>query len=95
MSYPFLLATSLVTYMLFAPGRLTLLQEQIGNLTGSAAWTDSGAEQKQAGMDEMKAAGEKRDQDPQNHGMGKTEEIAGKLTGCEGMEKEGAASTQK
>jgi len=40
----------------------------------------------------MKAAGEKREQDPMNHGYGKPEQIAGKLAGCEGMEKEGGAS---
>jgi len=70
-------------------------QEQIGNLTGSTAWSSSGAEQKQAGIDEMKAAGEKREQDPQSHGYGKTEEIAGRLAGCEGMEKEGGASAKQ
>lgn len=59
---------------------------------GSAAWTESGAQQKQAGIDEMKAAGEQRDRDNAQHGMGKPEELLGKVTGCEGMEKEGASS---
>jgi uncharacterized protein YjbJ (UPF0337 family) len=40
----------------------------------------------------MKAAGEGRD--PASSGYGKVEEIAGKVAGCEGMEKEGAASTK-
>jgi uncharacterized protein YjbJ (UPF0337 family) len=38
----------------------------------------------------MKAASANRD--PQQSGFGKVEEVAGKLTGCEGMEKEGAQS---
>jgi len=59
---------------------------------GSAEWSKSGADQKQAGIDEMKAAGKKRDQDNAEHGMGKPEELLGKVTGCEGMEKEGAAT---
>lgn len=37
----------------------------------------------------MKKAGEQRDT---SQGYGKAEEIAGKVTGCEGMQKEGAAS---
>jgi uncharacterized protein YjbJ (UPF0337 family) len=42
----------------------------------------------------MKKAGELRAQnDPNNEtGYGKAEEIAGKLTGCQGMEREGHAS---
>lgn len=61
-------------------------------MTGSAAWTDSGATDKQAGIEGMKAASANRD--PATDGYGKAEEIAGKLTGCEGMEKEGAESRQ-
>ena len=38
----------------------------------------------------MKTAAEKRDQ-PQG-GLGRAEEVAGKLTGCEGMQREGAES---
>lgn len=41
----------------------------------------------------MKAAAENRD--PQQHGYGKAEEMAGKAFGCEGMQKEGAASAPK
>ncbi len=38
----------------------------------------------------MQAAVENRD--PAKSGYGRAEEIAGKLTGCEGMKHEGAAS---
>ena len=41
----------------------------------------------------MKAASAARD--PQQQGMGKVEELAGKAVGCEGMEKEGAESATK
>lgn len=40
----------------------------------------------------MKKAGEQRDA---SQGYGKLEEIAGKATGCEGMQKEGAASKEE
>lgn len=40
----------------------------------------------------MKQAGENRDP---SQGYGKAEELAGKATGCEGMEKEGAASKKE
>jgi uncharacterized protein YjbJ (UPF0337 family) len=42
-------------------------------------------------MDTLKKAGELRDQ---TQGYGKVEEVAGNITGCEGMQKEGAASKQ-
>ena len=41
----------------------------------------------------MKSASEGRD--PSKDGYGKAEELAGKVAGCEGMEKEGAASAKK
>lgn len=41
----------------------------------------------------MRAATENRD--PAASGYGKAEEVAGRLTGCEGMKKEGAASRNK
>lgn len=41
----------------------------------------------------MQAATEHRD--PARDGFGKVEEVAGKLTGCEGMKQEGAASANK
>ncbi|KAF2813442.1 uncharacterized protein BDZ99DRAFT_412196 [Mytilinidion resinicola] len=63
----------------------------IGNISGSEAWSTSGEEQKKHAVDAMKEASEQRD--PQQ-GYGKAEEIAGKLSGCEGMQKEGAASKE-
>jgi uncharacterized protein YjbJ (UPF0337 family) len=65
-------------------------QEAVGSVTGSEEWQKSGAESKQHAVDAMKQAS--ADRDPQRDGYGKAEEIAGKLSGCEGMENEGAAS---
>ncbi|KAI4601836.1 hypothetical protein KJ359_010701 [Pestalotiopsis sp. 9143b] len=62
----------------------------VGSVTGSHAWQSSGEQTKARATGEMKAAGEARDAGTQ--GYGKAEEIAGKVTGCEGMEKEGLAS---
>jgi hypothetical protein len=62
----------------------------VGTVTGSEDWKSTGQQEKQAAIDGMKAASENRD--PQQSGMGKVEEIAGKAVGCEGMEKEGAES---
>ncbi|KAJ4252949.1 hypothetical protein NW762_010858 [Fusarium torreyae] len=66
----------------------------VGVITGSQAWKASGEQDKAAGLADMKKAGELREQQDPNHehGYGKAEEIAGKLTGCQGMEKEGHAS---
>ncbi|KAF7562661.1 hypothetical protein G7046_g1461 [Stylonectria norvegica] len=64
----------------------------VGVLTGSQPWKASGEQDKAAGLANMKKAGEQRDA---TQGYGKFEEVAGKLTGCEGMEKEGAASVDK
>jgi uncharacterized protein YjbJ (UPF0337 family) len=68
-------------------------QGVIGNVTGNAAWQQSGVSDKQGGIDAMKAASQNRD--PATDGYGKVEEMAGKLSGCEGMEKEGAISAKK
>lgn len=68
-------------------------QETIGTVTGSAAWSDSGAKDKSDGIDGMKAAS--ADRDPATEGYGKIEELAGKVTGCEGMEHEGAESKRE
>lgn len=68
-------------------------QSTIGNLTGSHAWTTSGEQDKAHAKASMQAANQNRD--PQRDGYGKVEEVAGKLTGCEGMRQEGAASAQK
>ncbi|KHN93753.1 uncharacterized protein MAM_08394 [Metarhizium album ARSEF 1941] len=64
----------------------------VGDVTGSHPWKSSGEQDKAAGMTTMKAAGEKRDD---SQGYGKPEELAGKLTGCEGMKKEGRESSRK
>jgi len=41
----------------------------------------------------MRAAAENRD--PVRDGYGKVEEVAGRVTGCEGMAREGAASKER
>ncbi|KAJ6445294.1 csbD-like domain-containing protein [Purpureocillium lavendulum] len=64
-------------------------QSAIGGITGSQPWKASGEQDKAAAVAAMQKAGEKRDA---THGYGKAEELAGKWTGCEGMQKEGAAS---
>jgi hypothetical protein len=65
-------------------------QGAVGAVTGSKAWQDSAAKDKQQGIDDMKTASANRD--PNQSGFGKAEELAGKAVGCEGMEKEGAES---
>jgi len=64
----------------------------VGSVTGSEEWKKSGEQDKQQGVDAMKAASANRD--PNASGFGKAEELAGKAVGCEGMENEGAASKQ-
>lgn len=66
------------------------MQSTIGSVTGSHAWQSSGEQAKAHAAGVMKAASENRD--PATQGYGKVEEVAGKVTGCEGMEKEGASS---
>ena len=61
-------------------------------MTGSHAWQSSGEQDKAAGLSTMQKAGEKRDP---SQGYGKFEEMAGNITGCEGMQKEGAESSKK
>jgi len=65
----------------------------VGSVTGSEAWKSSGENDSQAGIEAMKAASAHRD--PAQSGYGKVEEVAGKIAGCEGMEKEGAESAKK
>lgn len=74
-----------------ATGADTTMQETIGNATGSDAWKSSGVDQKEAGLNEMKQAGEARKAGEQQ-GYGKVETMAGKAVGCEGMESEGKAT---
>ncbi|OAA35547.1 hypothetical protein NOR_07932 [Metarhizium rileyi] len=64
----------------------------VGDITGSHAWKSSGEQDKAAGISTMKTAGEQRDA---SQGYGKAEELAGKLTGCDGMKKEGVESSRK
>lgn len=64
----------------------------IGDISGSHAWKSSGEQDKAAGQNAMKMASEGRDA---SQGYGKAEELAGKATGCEGMEKEGAQSSKQ
>ena len=68
-------------------------ESTIGNVTGSHAWTSSGEQDKAHAKAAMQAATENRN--PEKDGFGKVEEMAGKLTGCEGMKHEGAASASK
>jgi len=70
-----------------------LPQSLIGGVIGSSAWTHSGEQDKAHAKATLQAATENRD--PQVAGYGKAEEVAGKLTGCDGMKKEGAASAHK
>jgi len=64
-------------------------------VTGAQAWTDSASTDKSAGMDAMKAASQERGQQTQNPTLGKAEQMAGRLAGCEGMEQEGANAANK
>ncbi|KAJ8128383.1 hypothetical protein O1611_g5252 [Lasiodiplodia mahajangana] len=64
----------------------------IGNVTGSHSWKTSGEQAKAHAVDAMKAAGERRDP---SHGFGVAEQKLGEVTGCKGMEHEGAASKRK
>jgi hypothetical protein len=75
------------------PSLTNQLQGVIGNVTGNAAWQQSAETDKQDGISAMKAASQNRD--PATDGYGKVEEVAGRLSGCEGMEKEGAISAKK
>lgn len=59
-------------------------------MTGSHAWQSSGEQTKAHAAGVMKAASQ--DRDAATQGYGKAEQIAGNLTGCEGMQHEGAAS---
>lgn len=69
---------------------ITFVKAAIGSVTGSFAWQSSGEQTKAHAAGVMKAASEGRDASTQ--GYGKVEQIAGNLTGCEGMQQEGVAS---
>ncbi|GAM86482.1 hypothetical protein ANO11243_044960 [Dothideomycetidae sp. 11243] len=68
-------------------------EDLVGRATGATAWTDSAKTDKEQGVAAMKAAGEQR-QAAGGQGYGKVEEVAGKVTGCEGMVKEGQESKE-
>lgn len=88
----------LVMTMIYGSGRyMTLLtiyiymiQAGVAAVTGNSAWQRSADADKSQGINTMKAASAARD--PQQQGMGKVEELAGKAVGCEGMQQEGAES---
>lgn len=61
-------------------------------MTGNQAWKSSGVQDKEQAVDAMKNASESRDP---NKGLGSVEQKAGNLVGCEGMQKEGAASKKQ
>ncbi|KJZ71359.1 hypothetical protein HIM_09242 [Hirsutella minnesotensis 3608] len=66
------------------------VESAIGDLTESQPWKASGEQDKVKATEGMRRASEHRD--PQSQGLGKAEELAGKMVGCEGMEKEGSIS---
>jgi len=68
-------------------------ESTIGKVMGSHAWTLSGEQDKAHAVSVMGAAAEGRDS--AKSGYGKAEETLGRLTGCEGMKQEGAASSKK
>ncbi|KAL2120332.1 hypothetical protein VTJ04DRAFT_4358 [Mycothermus thermophilus] len=68
-------------------------ESAIGSITGSRSWREAGDQEKAHARASLQAAVEHRD--PAKSGYGRAEEIAGRLTGCEGMRHEGAASRSK
>ena len=68
-------------------------QETIGSYT-STDMQNAGASDKQAAIEEMKAAKQLSDEQggqvSKNETLGKAEQTLGSVTGCEGMEEEGA-----
>ena len=81
-----------IPYPSFSPTNL-YSKDAVGSITGSKEWKESGHAQKEEAIANMRAASENRD--PATSGYGKAEELAGKVTGCEGMENEGAVSAKK
>lgn len=76
----------------------TRLQETIGNVTGSKDWQQSGQQDKQAAVDEMRSASSDRKEAQEERAKegggwvakeGAVEAAAGKLSGCQGMQQEG------
>jgi uncharacterized protein YjbJ (UPF0337 family) len=69
------------------------VEETIGNVTGSQAWKDSGAHDKQEAVDQMRAA----NQGPSDSSTisGATEKKIGNMVGCEGMVHNGEEKEKK
>jgi uncharacterized protein YjbJ (UPF0337 family) len=69
------------------------VEETIGNVTGSQAWKDSGAHDKQEAVDQMRAA----NQGPSDSSTisGATEKKIGNMVGCEGMVHNGEEKEEK
>lgn len=74
----------------------------IGNVTNAPSWQDSGRKDKEVAVGEMRAAKQRVDQgmdyDSRNltalNAEGKTQGIAGGLTGCGGMQERGSEKQQ-
>ncbi|KAK4553172.1 hypothetical protein LTR86_009702 [Recurvomyces mirabilis] len=62
----------------------------VSSVIGATSWQQSAETDKAAGIDSMKQASANRD--PQKDGYGSVEQMAGKVAGCEGMEREGEES---
>lgn len=77
-------------YMTLLTIYIYMIQAGVAAVTGNSAWQRSADADKSQGINTMKAASAARD--PQQQGMGKVEELAGKAVGCEGMQQEGAES---
>ena len=69
------------------------VEQTIGNVTGSQAWKDSGARDKQDAVDKMNAA----NQGPSDSSpiSGSTEKKIGQMVGCEGMVHNGEEKEHK
>ncbi|KAK0732072.1 hypothetical protein B0H67DRAFT_597759 [Lasiosphaeris hirsuta] len=68
-------------------------ESAIGSVMGSHAWATSGEQDKAHAKASLQAATENRN--PETQGYGKAEEIAGRVTGCQGMRNEGVKSQGK
>ncbi|KAH8889618.1 hypothetical protein GQ53DRAFT_689383 [Thozetella sp. PMI_491] len=68
-------------------------ESAVGGITGSHAWKSSGEQDMAHAKADLQAASQHRD--PATQGYGKWEETLGKVTGCDGMKQEGAASANK
>ncbi|CAG8972197.1 hypothetical protein HYALB_00007339 [Hymenoscyphus albidus] len=71
------------------------VESTIGAVTGSEEWKKSGEKDMGDGIGTMKEANAQRQGEPAPSGLGKAEEVAGKVAGCEGMEKEGIQRQEK